>query len=207
MLRAHVAALDIVQITVVGLAHHHVHRARGADADIGVALDGVGDESVGDQAHVERIGERDGALNDPQLAHLLKAKDLAKAVDGVYCSPHLVAEQAVRVGQDHGHAGAHRSGARAQRSLARDQGGVPHAHPCHVGDRIVWARFHPAHDNTRIPHPRSAQAPPPPRNCFRATIRIPSSTRSSAKVIQSRAPTWSVKVSTMLTASTASANR
>jgi hypothetical protein len=75
-------------------------------------------------ANIEGVGQCNGRLDYPQLAHLFKPEGLAEAIDGVRRCAHLVAEEIVAIGQNNRYASAHRSLARTQGAFAHNEPGV-----------------------------------------------------------------------------------
>nr|WP_279323147.1 hypothetical protein [Salinibacter ruber] len=125
----HVLPADVVQVAVVRLPHHGVHRPHVLVAG---PVEGPGHRSVHGRAHVERVREHDGRLDRAQLPHLQKARGLAEAVAHVHRRRHLLAEEVAPVRVNRRYAGAHR--------VALHPRAVAHLHARHIGDRVEAPR-------------------------------------------------------------------
>ena len=116
---------DVVQATVVRLAHDRVHRAHGLAAGLG---EREGHHGLDRHADGEGVGEDDGRLDRAELAHLGRARELPERVADEDGSRHLLLEEVPPVGQDGGDARSDR--------VALDEGHLADAHAGDVRDRV-----------------------------------------------------------------------
>ena len=122
---SHVAAADVVQVAVVGLADQRID---GPHLLVAGQRQHVVEQGVGHARHVERGGERDRRLDLAQFVDLRGAGQLAEGVADEDRAGHLFAEQIAGMRQDRRDAGAN--------IVAANQRGVADADAGHVGDGV-----------------------------------------------------------------------
>ncbi len=127
-----VQAVHVVEVAVPGLGHDRQRPA----ADLLVRRDVCSDQRIAHHADGVRVGEADRRRQRPRLAHPLEAGHLAVAVERVAAGEDRLATRVTFMGQDHRDAGPDRACADDERTVARDQGGVPDADAGDVGDGI-----------------------------------------------------------------------
>ena len=90
-------AADIVQLTVVGLAHHRIDRI---NVPVAFLAEGVFDDSLYGEAYTKSIGKDDGGLYVTQFLHLGAACQLAKSIADKDGCGDLLPENIAVVGED-----------------------------------------------------------------------------------------------------------
>src|SRR5262245_6758690 len=134
VLRPHVAAGDVVQLAVVGLAGNGQAPVRRCGV---VSRRSRRDERVADLADVVRVRYPDCAGEQPGLTDPLQAGQLAVPIERRGAGEDGLRPDVAVVGQDDRHAGADRPAPDDQPPLTLDQGGVADPDPGDVRDRVA----------------------------------------------------------------------
>ncbi len=158
----HVEAVDVVQMTVVGLADH---RQRPRRHSRGTTLDLGPDERVVDDPDAVRVGQADRPAEESRLADPLEAGQLAVAVEPMAPGEDRLGPDLAVVRDDDGDAGPDRTLPTDQRTVAADDRPMADPDPGHVGDRVARAWLAEADDDAEVAssHPCSVPAGATPR--------------------------------------------
>jgi hypothetical protein len=147
MLGAHVLAVDVAHVPVVGLADdrevpaHLVRRPLGG---------GGRDQRIAHDADRVRVREADARRQEAGLAHPFEAGQLPVAVQAMRPGGQRLAPRVVGARDDHRHAGADGPIPHAQRPVARDQRGVADPDAADIRDRVRGAGWEVADDDPEI---------------------------------------------------------
>ena len=133
---------------------HHRDRSGGTVEECRIRLEHQTHGGVIDRAQARRIGKQDGGAEAAGLAYVTESRHLAVAIEGEIGGVELLAREVAVVGQNRGHAGAHRTHSHLQGTVAFDQGHVTNAHPRDIGDGVGGSRRQLSNDYAKIAQPR-----------------------------------------------------
>src|SRR3954451_1867056 len=152
-------AVDVVEETVVGLAHDRKRPM--VRPGIGT-LDRNGHERVADDPDAVRVGDRHRARELAGLADPLETGHLAVAVQAVAARVHRFVPAVVGPRHDDRHSRPDRSTSHDERSVALDDRGVADSNAGHVRDGVAGTRPSPADDDPKVADAHRAMLAVPP---------------------------------------------